>query len=91
MGASGKKRKVFSSGTPAALQMYYILVVMMAFWGEHAEEFVHIYIYIRYTYIYIYIHYIMLDSVGELLMEKKITSKKLFLVVIQAKRHDRAP
>lgn len=69
MDASGKTRKVFSSGTPA-LQMYYILVVMMALWGEHAEEFVHIQIYI-YKYTYIYIHYIMLDSVGELLMEKK--------------------
>ena len=56
MGASGKKgRCLVSSGTSAALQMYCILVVMMAFWGEYAEEFVYIYIY-KYTYINIRVY-----------------------------------
>lgn len=78
----------------SALQMYYILVVMMAFWGEYAEEFVHIYVYIyKFTYIYIYTYTLYYAGFCGWTTdgEKKITSKKLFLVVIQARRHDRAP
>lgn len=55
----------------------------MAFWGEYAEEFVHIYVYIykfTYIYIYIHIHYIMLDSVGELLMEKKKSHQRSYFL-----------
>ena len=80
MGASAKKRKVFSSGTPAALQIYYIGgddgILGGAYRGICTYISIHIYIYT----VRIYTHYIMLDSVGELLMEKKKSHQRSYFL-----------
>lgn len=43
--------------------------------------YIYMYTYINLrTYIYIHIHYIMLDSVGELLMEKKKSHQRSYFL-----------